>query len=443
MNKIIITLITILLLVGNISLAQTSYIETSVSNDSIDCLKGISVYKEFQKLKFTDNAILQWKKTYNDCPGFKKIIYQDGVKFLRYLIKKEKIKEQKELLVDSLMHIYDARINYFGEQDYLKGRKGFDLYRYSKKRTEEANKLLEESVKSLKEKSGLQVLVSLIKTTEILYKQEKLGEIEFSKTYFLCINIIDKKLKIEQNAKKQKQIKKAKDIIEQIYSKNYQGDCNSVEKALSEQFNADSNNVELILKIQKKLSVLNCVHTDLYLKTALKLNQIKPNAANTYILAGLMIKNKQYNKSIEYLNQAISLEKNDSIKAQYYFDLAVIKYSKYKEYEQARNYAYKSIKLKANWGKPYLLIGDIYVEYSKLYGKTEFEHNTIIWLAVDMYKKAKDADNEIIDIANEKIKYYEAYFPTKDDVFFNGLIEGQNYIFNDWINRTTKIRVRS
>ncbi|RLD73765.1 MAG: hypothetical protein DRJ10_17470 [Bacteroidetes bacterium] len=441
MYKTFFTLL-LILISANISKAQTQYIGNTIDNDSIECLKGISVYKEFQKLKFIDNAISQWEKTYNDCPGFKKIIYQDGVKFLRYLIKKENDKLVKAKLVDSLMNIYDTRIKYFGEEAYLKGKKGLDLLRYDRSRMEEARQFLFESKEGLAEKTSPSVLNSLMASTETLYKRKKMSDTAVVETYLSSIVILEKQIQYTKDEKKLKRIHAAINSIEKVFSQSKAASCDNLEPAFTNKFNNDSENVELILKIQFLLKGANCIHSELYYQIALKLHQLKPNASNSYILAGLSLKKEKYNEVDNYLLQAIEMEISDSLKAQYYLDLAMISVNRLNKYKQARSYAYEAIKLRRNWGNPYLLIGDIYAGYSSKYGTNDFEHSTIYWLAVDQYKKAKKLDSALTKIANEKIEYYQAYFPDSEDTFFNGLTKGQTYNIGDWINETTLVRTR-
>jgi tetratricopeptide (TPR) repeat protein len=401
----------------------------------------ISVYKEFQKMKLYDDAIAGWGKVYNNCQGLKKIIYQDGVKFLRYLIAIEHDDTQKKLLIDSLMHIYDARIKYFGQAAYVKGRKGVDLYRYDKSRVGEVRQILNESVMLRGYKSSPQVLLILMYATERLFNEQKLTKNELSESYSLCIVIMDKQLSTERDEKKIRRIRSLKEAIESSYL-SVCDDCNALETVLARRYRADSSNIELIQKIQSVLKSINCVHSDLYYQIALKLNSLQPNAGNSYLLAGFSLKEGQTENAVTYLKEAIRLEKSDSLKAAYYLDLGTIYYTRLKKYKEARDYANEAIKLKVDYGKAFILLGDIYAAFSPLYGKNEFEHAALYWLAVDQYKKAKATDVSLTKIADEKINYYRQQFPTSENAFFYGYSKGQTYKFDDWIKETSEVRFK-
>ena len=46
------------------------------------------------------------------------------------MINTEKDAEKRELLIDTLMMVYDWRIQNFGREGYVTGRKGIDFYKF-------------------------------------------------------------------------------------------------------------------------------------------------------------------------------------------------------------------------------------------------------------------------------------------------------------------------
>ena len=83
--------------------------------NSAECLKYISYYEEYYKQKNYDSAIPNWRKAYELCPVTSRYkILQDGTNLMRYLIKKNELNPAyKEKLVDSLMVIYQKRIEFW------------------------------------------------------------------------------------------------------------------------------------------------------------------------------------------------------------------------------------------------------------------------------------------------------------------------------------------
>ena len=83
--------------------------------DSVECIKYLSYYTEYYKQKNYDSALPNWRKAYELCPVTSRYkILQDGTNLMRYLIKKNELNPAyKEKLVDSLMVIYQKRIEFW------------------------------------------------------------------------------------------------------------------------------------------------------------------------------------------------------------------------------------------------------------------------------------------------------------------------------------------
>ncbi len=115
-------------------------------------------------------------------------------------------------------------------------------------------------------------------------------------------------------------------------------------------------------------------------------------------------------------------------------------YFQVKQYSTARSHCYNAIKLRSNDGKPYILIGDMYVATSKSCGDNDLTKSVAYWVAVDKYKKAKSVDSSVADAANSKIRTYSQYFPATETIFFYDLKKGDSYKVECWINETTTVR---
>ncbi len=437
--------ILIFIILGNIylpALAQSFVYNSNISNDSLKCLQNISVYREFKKMKLTENAVETWKKVYNNCPGYKKIIYQDGAKFLIQSIKNEQNTKIKKQLTDSLMHLYAKRIKYFGEEDYIKGRMGLDLYLYDKEKTKEAYKLMLYSVQKLKEKSSLTVINTLMAASADLYNKSTIKLEEFIDNYLLSYNILDKNLQKQTDAKKSKQILYTRKSIKKIFSKSTANQCDKLIQVLNKKINTQADDIKVVKNINIVLQAANCIQSDLFYQTALKIDKIKPDAETAYLLAGIELEKNNYNKAGFYFRKAIRLQNINYLKSKYYNDLAIIQYTRLKQFDEAQKSFESALLYTNNRAKTYFLMAEMYAAYQKKFSKKDLEYNALLWLAIDYYLKAKKANPKIAEKADEKIAYYRAYLPQKEDVFFYGLKPGQAYKIGGWINKSTTVRVR-
>ena len=101
-----------------------------------------------------------------------------------------------------------------------------------------------------------------------------------------------------------------------------------------------------------------------------------------------------------------------------------------------------ALELKPSWGKPMILIGDIYAAASKDCGSNAYEQGMVFSAAIDKFIQAKKIDISVVNAANKKIATYSKYLPSKEDAFFSGAEEGSVFQVGCWINESTKVRLK-
>lgn len=424
--------------------AQSQYVRNNFEqlNDSIECLQNISVYRQFLKLEIYDKAITAWQKTYLQCKGFKKLIYQDGVKLIKISLKQEKDQAKIKVLVDSLMKIYDERIIYFGQEGYVRGRQGIDLFINDKERAEEAHKIMMRSLELRKDKTEAVVIAHIMLATDYLHKKEKIEKEIVVETYLKCVEVLDNQERTITDTKMKESLKSTIELVENIFARSKAADCEGLKIAFESKFNENKEDSTQVLKIQSILKGANCSSEKFFLDVTTQLQKVRPTAENAFLLAGLHLKSDSFNLAINYLKEAIKLETYDSLKAVYYHDMGFINCHKLKNYPKARANALEALKLRPKWGNPYILIGDVYANSIASYNGTYFEKVGINWLVVDKYQKAKAIDPEAAKYVNSKIAHHKKMFPKNQEVFMQGYKEGQAYQVGGWINETTTVRVR-
>ena len=159
-------------------------------------------------------------------------------------------------------------------------------------------------------------------------------------------------------------------------------------------------------------------------------------------LGEIAFKNGNEEDAIKYFDLSIELEPDSMERAKHALTVAKI-YKNNGQFSKSRQYAYKALELRSNWGEPYILIGDLYASSGKLCGPgTGFDSQVVVWPAIDKYYKAKAVDPSVAEEANDKIGRYSSYMPTKTDLFERGISEGSSFTVNCWISETTTVRGR-
>jgi tetratricopeptide (TPR) repeat protein len=161
-------------------------------------------------------------------------------------------------------------------------------------------------------------------------------------------------------------------------------------------------------------------------------------AKNPSVAAKRLYDEGNYEEAIEKYDLAISEEEDDEKKASYLFSKASIQFRKLKQYSTARSTAYQAAKLKPDWGRPYMLIGDMYATSARNCGD-DWNQRMAILAAIDKYAYARSIDAEVADEANKKIGRYQASKPELSEGHMRGVKEGETQTVSCWISEKVKV----
>ena len=407
------------------------------SASRVECAGNLSTVDGFMKIDLIDRSIDPWKSAFNNCPEASLNIYIYGVKIMRHLIENETDNAKKEGLIDTLMMVYDNRIKYFGKEDILLGRKGIDLLNYRPSAIEEAYGFMKKSAELSKNKAEDLTMLNFMKAASILYKKEKIDAGEVLTDYVMIVDNLSSDL---NNPKKKERTQKVLDNVDNMLIATGAAECPKLIEVYTPKYEATPNDLNLLKTITNLLQQTKCTEEKLYADAAESLYTLEPSAKAAYGLAKVFVNSEDYEKAAKYYKEAIDNETDNEAKADYYYQLGVLTSTKLGQQSQARSYAYEALKLKENWGMPYLLIGSAYAASSSSCGGNKFEKGAVFWAAVDKCMKAKSIDPSIADEANKYIAQYSKYFPVNEDAFMYGFSDGQSYTVGCWINESTVVR---
>ncbi|NOX84633.1 MAG: tetratricopeptide repeat protein [Chlorobi bacterium] len=423
--------------------------------DSVACVQNLSLYfesyKQWKQSHYknpaVDHAFKYWKLVYRDCPRASENTYVAGVKMLNYYIRKTESPERKQRLIDSLMMVYDDRIKYFpisrkthkSQVGKILGRKGVDLYQLRPDQYKEAYEILKKSLELDKANSAAPVYVYYFRA---ITRMASKGEIDTAAVVDAYDQLSDY---VEQNLKKYKEQGKAKKVEEYT---NIMGNieltfepfaqCRELVRIYNQKFDKTPEDTELLKKIIKILEKKKCIEDPLYFQAVVKLYDLEPTPESAYAIGKMYIKQKRYKEAIPYMEAATKMADNEKVDDAYIF-LAEA-YRALDNFPKARQMALEAAKMNPTWGQPYIFIGDLYVMSATDCGDNDLTKKVAYWAAVDKYKKAKKVEPDLTELANERIKRYSVYFPSKELLFFYALNDGDKYTVDCWINEVTTVR---
>jgi tetratricopeptide (TPR) repeat protein len=140
----------------------------------------------------------------------------------------------------------------------------------------------------------------------------------------------------------------------------------------------------------------------------------------------------KYEEAIDKYMEAIEQSDSNDDKASYWFSIASIQFRKLGRYATARESAQKATKYRSNWGRPYMLIGDMYGTTARNCGDA-WQQSLAILAAIEKYRYAKSIDSEVADEAQGRINTYWGSRPSQDLGFMQGVKDGDKVRVDCWI----------
>lgn len=411
--------------------------------DSIRCLRNLSLYRDFEKRE-EDYKIAQkyWVIPFDECPASSQNLYIHGAKFYEYFLDINKDPQRKTELFDTLMLIYNRRIEYFGEEDIVRGRQGADILKYRRndgiEYIKEGYNYLKKSMELRGERTSNAVLPTLLSASITLGKEGILESSQVIEDYIKVSEIIDAKIARRASPF----LIKIKESMDYNFVNEGPGSCDTLIAYFSKEIETKKEDPAFLEMLTNLLSNRECTNAELYFTALKELHRLAPSAESAVKIAVWAKDKKRYKESIEYLNQALQMETDEDKKADYYLGIAV-SYDKLDDKPKSREFALKAANARAGFGEPFILIGQLYADSKDICtdnGNDKNLPNAVFWAAVDMFNKAKTIDPALEERANKLILTYTPYYPKKEDAFVRGWYEDDTYQIDCWINVSTKVR---
>jgi len=414
--------------------------------DSVLCVRNWSLYAEYHRQRNYEMAWEPWKYMFESCPLATKNIYLHGASMVRYFYANEIDADKRDAWVDTLMMIYDQRIEYFGEEGYVLGRQAADLYQLKPNNVQELFDLTERSIDIQGMATEAPVLLINFQSTIRLVEAGMKETDAIIERFDRATDIID--FNLEHNPEDERFYVPAKNNIRSMFEPY--ATCESLTQVFGPRFEENPGNVELLERITEMLDNAGCTDEELYFLATQQLHKLQPNAESAFLMGRLHNNREEYEAAVRYFQEAADLYQDEDPEANLdrifrsYWLMAEITYRQLRRMPQARNYARQAHEVNPNDGRPLILIGEMYAASANECGDDEFTEKTAYWPAVDKFIQAVNVaeDPEVKERAQQMADTYRQYFPDGELIFFHGYSEGDSYRVECWINRNTRIRAR-
>ncbi len=445
-----------ILMVGSVTVATAQCGTWFDSPKENELTEAHVLYRDQVKLKNLDAAYEPWKLVYENAPaadGKRASHYVDGRTILKHKLASADEAGKKDFIAQ-ILALYDQQMACYGkdgESARLKGRKAYDMFYEFRSDYGEINNILKESVEEAGDDSEYIVFVPYATVIEYLFTNELVTKEEARSVYTKLNKIAD--VNANGDGKYKAEYKQAQDAMNAVFQRieEFIFDCDYFRDKLLPEYNADNNNPEVIKRVYNKLIAKGCDKNDpllMELKTKYETYAAAENARrqsefeanNPAMMAKKAYDAGDFNGAMTKYEEALASESDPNKQADIYFRMASIKGRSLKSPSQGRELARKAAKLRPNWGRPYMLIGDLYAKGSRTCGFDAYEQRLAILAAVDKYSYAKSIDPSVAAEANKRIGTYRASYPDKETAFMKGHKAGTSVKVGCWIGETVKVR---
>ncbi len=423
------------------------------SGDEEAALNAHVIYRQAIKRKDYKAAFPEWQKAFSMAPaadGKRSTQYIDGIEIYKYFLSQEQDAGKKAEYTKKIKDLFDQWAQCYQEEAGLAmGRKAYDLlYTFNAPREE----IFEAGMRAVEDGRGTEYIALYPLTEAVLYlfPEKAITKEQARDAYQKMMALADKRIAAKQDVANWQKAKK--DIQESFTAiEAYIFDCDYFKKKLLPAYQADPDNFDVVKSTYTQLIQHGCTKDDpeiaalasKYDAMAAQINaerEAEFEANNPNIAAKKLYDQGDYRGAAAKYEEAIAKETDSEKKAGYLMALASIQGRKLGQYSQARKNALQAAKLRPNWGKPFMLIGDLYAKTGKKCGDA-FNARLAIIAAVEKYQHAKSIDPSLADEAAKKIAIYRHHYPDKGEAHMRGLTPGQPVKVKCWIGETVKLRV--
>lgn len=416
--------------------------------------KTYSLYKEYYKQNNIERALPYWREIFQTAPGFRKAAFIDGADMFTTLIgQSENNPALKEKYIDTLFMIYDRRIECWGDKGFVLAKKATDMAKYRPKDIVKVKNLFEESINLDKDNSKYYHITTYLKVLINLKDEPNGVNADYIKTKYAQLAAICD-ANIQAGGEEAPNFDEAKKEMEALMK----------EYVLPKRFAAGSPwNSGTLTPLQKADSLIKwmaedpskgnleelfaVVRRDTDLKDSTvryqiedKLLTIAPAAERANNVGYWHYDNKRFNEAIPYFQKAVELATDTKEKAKFLMSIAD-NYRQLNMFPEAREASRTALQLDSASGKPYYMIGILYMSSGKLCGPgTGFDSQRVLWPAFDYLEKAKTVDPALTETIDELLKDYKKYLPDRATIAQKGLKVGNTYFVPCWIQEEGLVR---
>ena len=411
----------------------------------------------YKSQKFQEaRAPLNW--LLRNAPKVSTKIYVDGVDIFDKLATAESDPAKKQVLIDSIMIVYDLRVQNCGDEAQVINRKANTLFKYYYKQKEKLPEVLALFDKAYELNGN-----NLMDQSLDLYMKTVQLHSTFNKGSLTDDQILDRYDRISAilDAKSQKAIEAGKtadadklktirtSVDDNLAKSPVKFTCDMVKAKLEPKFRANPTDKGLAKKIFTFMLNDKCTDDPLWLETGEVIKDIEPkdfglvkNLAVKHLSNGNMV------KAETLMREALTLATKPDQKSDALLTLGAIEAKKGNN-GGARDLFMQSVQADPSNKEGYNKVGDLYYNsFSSCAKREKMAEDRLIYVAAfDMYQRAcgdckAGATDPVKRAAAVGMLKSKAQFPSKEEIFLLNWKQGEPKTVSCWFSEGVTVRTR-
>lgn len=420
-------------------------------NDENLCNSNSSISHEAVKAAHYKDAYLPWKVVMENCPTLRFYTFKDGFLILQNFLETNKDKNSADYkkYFDELMNTHDLRMKYIPDfqsrmtgvlsVDKALGEKAIDYLNYAPSvDVNQAYQWLSQSVQAAKGESQPAVLHYFLELSMTKLKGDDAHKEQFIQDYLSATQYVDEAIATETKDALKQAYQGVKDNLVALFINSGAADCVSLQNIYAPKVETNQSNLDYLKKVIDIMKMMGCTESDAYQQASFYAYKIEPTTDAAAGCAYQAFKKGDIDGAVKFFDESINLETDEIKKAEKAYAAAAVLASA-KRLSQARTYCQKAISFNGNYGKPYILIANLYAT-SPNWSEENALNKCTYYVVIDKLQRAKAVDPSVVDEANKLINTYSAHTPQMKDLFMLGYKAGDRVTIGGWIGEATTIR---
>lgn len=351
------------------------------------------------------------------CPGASENTYARGATIYKNKITKAQ-GEEKEMYIDSLLLMYDLRLEYFGNhatrgKAYILDRKAREFLIYRSADREGLRNIFKEAIAAAGDKAESDLVILYFSNLCDDYQNDEVMADEVISEYDRLTPMVAG----NEDAKKQ---------IDALLAKSEAAGCDNLERLFAGRLEADPTDEALLKQAVTLMSRARCT-SDFFYRTAEQYYEVKPSAETAMMLAQGFQDKGDFDKAIKYLRETLAVEEDPAQQEALLVRISVVEMAAH-HYGQAAEAARQARDLNPENGYAYFVLAQCYAASAA--GCPGIAGQAAYWAAYDTMNQAiarLDGEPDTLENAKKMAGAYRNAFPSSEECFFNELSEGARY----------------